>query len=58
MFYMILTATYSEIAENKKVDKPFFRTCTNRKNPSYTVYIHVLVHECVQFSQALGHELA
>lgn len=25
MFYMILTATYSEIAENKKVDKPFFR---------------------------------
>lgn len=54
MFYMILTATYSEIAENKKVDKP----CTNRKNPSYTVYIHVLVHECVQFSQALGHELA
>lgn len=48
MYYIILTATYSEIAEDKKAKNgyTYFRSKTKEQEKTQVipVYIHVLVH--------------
>lgn len=46
MFYMILTAIYSEIAENKKVDKPFFRGKAEELAPTEKTQVIQCIYMC------------
>lgn len=43
---MILTATYSEIAENKKVDKPFFRGKAEELAPTEKTQVIQCIYMC------------
>lgn len=49
MIYMILTVTYSEIAENKKgkkVDKPFFRSKAEELAPTEKTQVIQCIYMC------------